>query len=383
MQTVLVVGAGLSGATVARQLAEQGYTVHVIDQRDHIGGNCYDRVNEHGIRVNQYGAHLFHTSSERVWTYVQRFSEWTPWKHQVIADVQGIFVPVPVNQETVRRLCDPTVTTEPLMKEWLAKQTAPYTTTPQNSEEVALSRVGPSLYRYLFQSYTMKQWAKYPSELDPSVLERIPVRTDDNPYYFSDPYQALPTNGYTAFFQALLDHPNITVQLNTPYTEDMRAAYAFLFYTGPIDLYYRSRNYPPLEYRSIRFETEHLPVDQYQENSVVNHPMLSVPYTRVVEYKHFLNQVAPGRTTIVKEYTTADGDPYYPVPTKANQERYQQYQEWAKEDEAQGVYFVGRLAHYKYYNMDAAIEAALNITDAFLATTPPTGSATQPTESAL
>ena len=209
MTTVLVVGAGLSGATVARQLAEQGYTVRVVDQRDHIGGNCYDFVNEQGIRVNQYGAHLFHTSSERVWAYVQRFSEWTPWKHQVIADVQGIIVPVPVNQETVRRLCDPTVTTEPLMKEWLAKQTAPYSpygATPQNSEEVALSRVGLTLYRHLFQSYTMKQWAKYPSELDPSVLERIPVRTDDNPYYFSDLYQALPTNGYTAFFEALLDH---------------------------------------------------------------------------------------------------------------------------------------------------------------------------------
>jgi UDP-galactopyranose mutase len=370
MQTVLVVGAGLSGATVARQLAEQGYTVRVVDQRDHIGGNCYDFVNEQGIRVNQYGAHLFHTSSERVWAYVQRFSEWTPWKHQVIADVQGIFVPVPVNQETVRRLCDPTVTTEPLMKEWLAKQTAPYVTTPQNSEEVALSRVGPLLYRHLFQSYTVKQWDKTPAELDPSVLGRIPVRTDNNPYYFSDPYQALPTNGYTAFFQALLDHPNITVQLNTPYTEDMRATYDFLFYTGPIDLYYRSRNHPPLEYRSIRFETEHLPIDQYQENSVVNHPTTSVPYTRIVEYKHFLNQVAPGRTTIVKEYTTADGDPYYPVPTKANQERYRRYQEWAKEDEAQGVYFVGRLAHYKYYNMDAAIEAALNITDAFLTRAP-------------
>ena len=356
----LVVGAGLSGATIARQLADAGHRVRVIEKRPHIAGNCYDEINEHGIRVSAYGAHLFHTSSERVWAYVQRFAEWIPWKHEVLGRIPGHpLFPIPVNRETINILCGTSLTTDEDTAAWLQAHTIPCEN-PITSEDVALSRVGPELYEAIFLSYTRKQWDKSPVDLDPSVLARIPVRTSAERGYFSDPYQALPAAGYTAFVAAMLDHPLITVDVNTPYGKDMNAEYTTVWYTGPIDQYFEG---PPLEYRSIRFETEHLDMDDYQGNSVVNDPSMAVPYTRIVEYKHFLNQHVPGKTTIVKEYTVATGDPYYPVPTKENQERYEAYRVRAEAEK--GVYFVGRLANYKYYNMDQAILAALEAYEDF------------------
>lgn len=363
---VLVVGAGLSGATIARQLADTGvHQIDVIEQRDHIAGNCYDYVNEAGILMNKYGAHLFHTNSERVWTFVQRFAEWVPWKHRVIGRIGDTYFPVPVNIDTVNILCGTDIRTEEEMRAWLGAATvAPAGDAAANSEEVALARVGPVLYEKIFKDYTYKQWAKWPAELAPSVLERIPVRTDWDPHYFSDRWQALPARGYTEMVQAMLDHPAIHVSLSKAYQPEMRDAYDCVFYTGPIDQYYASAGYPRLEYRSIRFEEETLPVDQFQPNSVVNYPSAAEPFTRIVEYKHFLNQPVHGRTTIVREYTTAEGDPYYPVPTAANQATYARYQALAAQEH--DVYFVGRLANYKYYNMDAAILAALDATDKFL-----------------
>ena len=359
-QMHLVVGAGLSGATVARQLAEAGHEVRVIDQRSHSAGNCYDEINEHGIRVSKYGAHIFHTSSERVWAFVNRFAEWTPWRHEVLGRIPGYpLFPIPVNRDTINTLCHTHLTTDEETAVWLQEHTIPCAH-PTTSEEVALSRVGPTLYELIFLSYTQKQWDKTPAELDPSVLARIPVRTSAERGYFSDPHQALPAEGYTAFVKNILAHPLITVHLSTPYTHDMRPHYETVWYTGPIDQYFEG---PPLEYRSIRFETEHLDMDDYQGNSVVNDPSMSVPYTRIVEYKHFLNQHVPGKTTIVKEYTEATGDPYYPVPTKENQARYEEYRKRAEAED--GVHFVGRLATYKYYNMDQAILAALEATEGF------------------
>jgi UDP-galactopyranose mutase len=363
---ILIVGAGISGATIARQLAEKGYTIHIIEQRNHIAGNCYDYVNDTGILMNKYGAHIFHTNSDRVWAFVNRFSEWTPWKHQVIGRIGDTYFPIPVNINTVNTLCGTNITTEAQMKEWLASvSTPPPSGSAQNSEEVALSRVGPELYNAIFKEYTFKQWAKWPAELAPSVLERIPVRTDWDPHYFSDKWQALPAKGYTAFVQQMLDHPNIRVDLGIDYTHNMRSGYDYVFYTGPIDQYYAAAGYPKLEYRSIRFEEETHDIDRFQPNSVVNYPSSAEPWTRIVEYKHFLNQDVSGKTTIVREYTMADGDPYYPVPTAANQDIYRQYQALAAEDEKKGVFFVGRLANYKYYNMDAAILAALEAVDNF------------------
>ena len=355
---VLVVGAGLSGCTIARTLAEAGVSVHIIERREHVAGNCYDEIDKNGIRVSKYGAHLFHTNSERVWAFVNRFSEWVPWYHKVIGRIEETHFPIPVNRTTVNTLCSADLQTEEDMKEWLEQNTIPCEN-PKNSEEVALQRVGPELYQKIFKEYTYKQWAKEPSELDRSVLERIPVRTDDQDGYFSDKYQALPKNGYTEFIKNMCDHPLISIEYNTPYHDRYRHLYECICYTGPIDLFYADRGYPSLEYRSIRFETEYLEIDQFQPNSVVNYPSATEPFTRIVEYKHFLNQDAPDRTTIVKEYTVGDGDPYYPVPTDRNKEVYEKYQLLAEKEEKKGVFFVGRLANYKYYNMDAAIENAL------------------------
>lgn len=364
---ILIVGAGLSGCTLAEQFAAAGHVVTILEKRDHIGGNCYDYRDENGILMNKYGAHLFHTNSTRVRDYVQRFSEWVPWKHTVIGRIRDTYFPIPVNINTVNTLCGTSIRTEEEMRTWLASHCVPLGPEgAKNSEEVALSRVGPLLYDAIFKDYTFKQWAKYPVELDASVLERIPVRPNFDPYYFSDDFQALPKEGYTAFIANMIRGPNITVHLNTEYTHDMRAIYDKVFYTGPIDQFYASAGYPPLEYRSIHFEIERLNVDQFQPASVVNYPSSAEPFTRIVEYKHFLNQAVPGRTTIVREYTTNKGDPYYPVPTKENQVAYQRYKELAAVET--DVFFVGRLANYKYYNMDAAILAALEAADLFLST---------------
>lgn len=364
MANILVVGAGISGATIARQLAEKGARVTVLEKRNHIAGNCYDYINPSGIRMNKYGPHLFHTNSERVWSYLQRFSEWTPWKHKVMGCINDEYFPIPINIDSVNILCKSDIQTEEHMKEWLSKHTIP-NTEPTNSEEVALARVGPYLYEKVFKGYTMKQWDKSPVDLNPSVLARIPVRTNWDPHYFSDKYQALPTKGYTAMVESMLYHPNITVQLEKDYSHDMRPLYDYVFYTGPIDAYYASAGYEKLEYRSLRFEEETLEIDSYQPLGQINYPSLEQSFTRIIEYKHFLNQDVSGVTTIVREYSTSEGEPYYPVPTEKNQAIYKQYQALAAEDEKNGVFFVGRLANYKYYNMDAAILAALEAVDLF------------------
>lgn len=358
-----MVGAGLSGCTIARTLAEKGVRVHIIERRDHLAGNCYDETNEHGIRVSRYGAHLFHTNSERVWEFVNRFAEWVPWYHKVIGRINETYFPIPVNRTTVNTLLGTALETEEDMKRWLQGHSIPCDD-PKNSEDVALQRVGPQLYELIFKHYTYKQWEKYPEELDRSVLERIPVRSDDQDGYFSDRYQALPKDGYTDFVKRMIDHPLITIELSMEYRSEFRSMYDAVCYTGPIDLFYADQGFPKLEYRSINFETQHLEIDQFQPNSVVNYPSPNEPYTRIVEYKHFLRQAVPNKTTIVKEYTVADGDPYYPVPTAKNKETYEKYKKFAEDDEKNGIFFVGRLANYKYYNMDAAIENALNAYDA-------------------
>jgi UDP-galactopyranose mutase len=360
---ILIVGAGISGATIGRVLAEHGHSITIIEKRDHIAGNCYDFVNEAGILMNKYGPHLFHTNSERVREFVERFSEWIPWKHKVQGTLDGKFFPIPVNIDTVNTLCGSNIISESEMKEWLTANTVPCTE-PKNSEDVALSRVGPDLYEKIFKAYTFKQWDKYPAELDPSVLARIPVRENWDPYYFSDKWQVLPAKGYTAMVASMLDHSGITVELSKDFVHSMKPEYDYVFYTGPIDAYFASAGYEKLEYRSIRFEEETLQIDQFQPLGQINHPSCDVPFTRIIEYKHFLHQDVPGRTTIVKEYTSAEGDPYYPVPTERNHALYKKYQDLALKEK--GVFFVGRLANYKYYNMDAAILAALEAVDNFI-----------------
>jgi len=361
-RTILVVGAGLSGATIAERCASTGANVQVIEKRSHIGGNVYDEVDlKTGIRISCYGAHLFHTNDEEVWNYVNRFGKWQRWDHTVVADISGIYVPIPVNCTTVNSLLGTAIQTEEEMRTWLSSQQV-LTPEPKNSEEVALARVGPTLYERLFRPYTVKQWGKEPSELEPSVLERIPIRANFDNRYFSDKFQALPKAGYTALVKNMLDHPNISVKLNCSWEKYLETRTDpnpdEVVFTGPIDSYFKDAGLPPLEYRSINFTWFRFPVEgYYQPNSVVNYPDPENPYTRSVEYKHFLHQKSDW-TILSKETTCDDGEPYYPVPTQKNRELFQAYAELA--NSAPNVHFVGRLASYKYYNMDQAIRAALD-----------------------
>jgi len=357
---ILIVGAGLSGATIAEHYARDGKQVLVIDKRNHLGGNVYDEIDKQtGIRVSKYGAHLFHTNDESVWNYVQQFGPWKRWDHTVIADVSGAYVPIPVNPITVNTVFNESIQTTTDMKEWLEKE-CPVIETPSNSEEVAIQRVGPRLYNLLFKNYTIKQWAKEPKELDASVLARIPVRETFDCRYFSDKFQALPTNGYTSIVESILKHPNITVQLNTAW-EDVKeesSKWSTIIFTGPIDQFFKDKGLPPLEYRSINFEWIRMKeAGYYQPNSVVNYPLATTPYTRCIEYKHFLHQ-ASDWTILSKETTCESGEPYYPVPTQSNQELYELYKQFANAQSR--VHFVGRLASYKYFNMDEAIKNAMD-----------------------
>lgn len=358
---ILIIGAGISGAVLAERYAALGKKVLIIEKRNHIAGNCYDYVDENGILVSKYGAHLFHTNEEMVWKYVNQFSEWYPWEHKVIARVDDKTVPIPVNITTVNELFDIDIQDEEEMKTWLEENRVDFEK-PSNGEEAVLNRVGNVLYEKMFKHYTKKQWDKYPAELDASVLERIPVRTNYDDRYFSDKYQALPKGGYTQLFKNILANPNIEILLDTDYftVKDEYEGYEKLFYTGPVDRFFEFKHSltESLEYRSINFVSETVDAEFFQENSVVNYPGTEVDFTRIIEYKHFGNQQSE-KTTVVKEFTIDKGEPYYPVPNPRNQEIYARYKQEA--EKLTDVYFVGRLANYKYFNMDQAFKNALDL----------------------
>lgn len=358
---IVIIGAGISGSVLAQHYAAAGRKVLMIEKRGHIAGNCYDYVDENGILVSKYGAHLFHTNSEVVWEYVNRFADWYPWEHKVLAKVDGKTVPIPVNITTVNELFGLALTTEAEMQRWLEQNREPIPA-PRDGREAVLSKVGHELYEKMFRHYTKKQWDKYPEELHASVLERIPVRTNFDARYFSDKYQALPVGGYTKLFENMLSHPNIEIMLDTDFFDikDEIDGYDKLFYTGPIDRYFEFKHslVEKLEYRSINFVSETVDAEYFQENSVINYPGMEVDFTRIIEYKHFGNQQS-ARTTIVREYTVDEGEPYYPVPNARNQAIYEKYRREA--DALTDVYFVGRLANYKYFNMDQAFANAIEL----------------------
>jgi len=364
---VCIVGAGLSGAVIAERYASQlQKRVVVIEKRDHIGGNCYDYIDEEtGIRVSKYGAHLFHTVNTRVWEYVKQFSEWTKYEHEVVGIVDGKHAPIPVNIETVNTLFGLNITSTKEMDDWLSQEQVKYDHPPRNSEEMALSRVGKRLYELIFRPYTIKQWNKEPRELGPEVTARIPVRNNHDKRYFGDPYQALPSNGYTKLFESLLCHPNIEVRLNTDYfkiRDNLQCSHTY--FTGPIDAYFAHMGYKKLEYRSLDFERKVVrnvgDRGTFQPKFVVNHPSATSNFTRIVEYKHLLNQTSE-HTILFIERSKDGGEPYYPVPNEENKALYRRYQELAANES--NVSFVGRLANYKYFNMDQAIINALEIFD--------------------
>ena len=352
----LIVGAGFAGSVLAERLARgQNKKVLLVDRRNHIGGNAYDCHNEHGILIHKYGPHIFHTNSWEIFSYLSRFTEWRQYQHRVKACVDGRLVPIPINLDTINELygfhLDPRG-----MKEYLAsvaEKCAAITT----SEDVVVSTVGRELYEKFFRNYTRKQWALDPSELDAQVTARVPVRFNRDDRYFTDTYQAMPARGFTHMFGNMLDHPNIKILLNTDYHEiQNEIRHDRLIFTGPVDEYFGYR-FGRLPYRCLEFkhETHHRPV--FQPAPVVNYPN-EHPYTRVTEFKYLTGQKHP-KTSIVYEFPTAEGDPYYPVPRPENAEVYRKYKELA--DAAEGVHFVGRLATYKYYNMDQVVAQALTL----------------------
>ena len=352
----LVVGAGFAGAVMAERLAaDGGKRVLVIDRRPHIAGNAYDMHDAAGLLIHQYGPHIFHTNSTEVYDYLSCFTDWRPYEHRVLAEVRGQQVPIPINRTTLNALFDAGLTDEANAAAFLATRAEPVAEV-RTSEDVVVSAVGEELYRLFFRGYTRKQWGLDPSELDKAVTARVPTRTNDDDRYFTDRHQAMPAGGFTAMFAAMLDHPNITVRLGTDFA-DVRDRISFdrLVYTGPIDEYFGHR-YGALPYRSLRFEHRTLPVEQHQAVAVVNYPDEAVPYTRITEYKHLTGQYGPA-TSITTEYPAAEGDPYYPIPRPENQALFKRYEALALAEP--GVVFVGRLATYRYYNMDQVVGQAL------------------------
>ncbi|WP_194973919.1 UDP-galactopyranose mutase [Aquiflexum lacus] len=354
MYDYLIVGAGLAGSVLAERLASiANKKVLLIDKRNHIGGNTFDYYNSDGILVHKYGPHIFHTNSKEVFDYLGKFTEWRPYEHHVLASVDGQLVPIPINQNTVNALYGLNLSGEQVQEFFDAK--ADKKDQILTSEDVVVNVVGKELYEKFFKHYTLKQWALDPSELDASVTARVPTRTNKDNRYFTDKFQAMPLRGYTKMFHNLLDHPNIHIMLNTDYKDVMdEINFKTLIYSGPIDAYF-DYCFGKLPYRSIDFKSQTIDSENYQAVGTVNYPM-SQAYTRITEFKHLTGQ-KHDKTSIVYEYPTADGDPYYPIPRKENTEIYNQYKTLA--DSEPNTFFTGRLGTYKYYNMDQVVAQSL------------------------
>jgi UDP-galactopyranose mutase len=356
MFDTVVVGAGFAGSVIAERLAnELDERVLVIDRRSHIGGNAYDHYNDDGILVHRYGPHIFHTNSPDVFTYLSRFTEWRQYEHRVLASVDGRLVPIPINLDTVNALYGLRLDSAG-MEAFLASRAEPVDHV-RTSEDVVVSRVGRELYQKFFRNYTRKQWGLDPSELDASVTARVPVRTNRDPRYFGDRYQAMPKYGYTRLFERMLTHPNIKILLKTAFADiDGEIDYRRLVYTGPIDEFFDHR-YGALPYRSLEFRHEIIDAEVAQPAPVVNYPNEHA-YTRVTEFKYLTGQ-RHHKTAVVYEIPGSDGDPYYPIPRAENDALYKRYKALAAE--VPNVHFVGRLATYKYYNMDQVVAQALAV----------------------
>lgn len=355
MKRFYVVGAGFSGSVMAECLAKAGNKVVLLETRSHIAGNAYDLYDSYGILIHRYGPHIFHTNSKQVFDYLSHFTEWRPYEHRVLSHVNGQLFPFPINQDTINQLYGLNLD-EDGVQAFLERVREPKSKI-ETSEDLVLNAVGRDLYEKFFLGYTRKQWGMEPSQLKAGVAARIPVRTNRDDLYFSDTYQAMPKDGYTKMFENMLDHPNIQVELGVDFFDIRdRIKAKHIIYTGPIDAYF-NYCYGKLPYRSLRFEHVHLADREwYQPVATVNYPEESVPYTRITEFKHMTGQEHPA-TSIVREYPQARGEPYYPVPSSQSEALYKRYKALAAKEK--NVTFLGRLAQYRYYNMDQVVAAAL------------------------
>jgi len=350
----LVVGAGFAGSVLAERIASQrGESVLIIDRRPHIGGNAYDCYDDAGILIHQYGPHIFHTNAQSIVDYLSQFTDWRFYEHRVLARVDGMLVPIPINLDTINRLYGLDLTSDQLEEFFAARREK--VEEVRSAEDVVVSTVGRELYEKFFRGYTRKQWGVDPSQLSKSVTARVPTRTNRDDRYFGDSFQHMPAGGYTRMFQRMLSHPRIKMMLQADFREIKRQIpFRRLIYTGPIDEFFDFR-LGRLPYRSLRFEHVTLDQEQFQPVAVVNYPQTEA-YTRITEYKHLTGQNHP-QTSLTYEYPTDVGDPYYPVPRGENEALYKRYEALAAQQP--DVWFVGRLATYRYYNMDQVVGQAL------------------------
>lgn len=351
---MLVVGAGFAGSVVARELAEAGFPVTLLERRAHVAGNAFDEFDDAGVQIHRYGPHIFHTNSDRIFDYLSRYTAWRPYEHRVLAEAGGRLLPIPINRTTINSLYGLDLDEDGVAR-FLESVRIPCEH-PRTSEEVVLNSVGRELCDLFFRGYTRKQWGLDLSELSAGVAARIPTRTSEDDRYFTDTHQAMPADGYTRLFDRLLEHPGIDLRLNVSYDPaKVPVDVVHTVYTGPIDAFFGYR-FGPLPYRSLKFEHEHLPATaRFQPVGTVNFPNRHA-FTRITEFRHLTGQLHSG-TSIVREYPCAEGDPYYPIPRPCNEALFQRYRRLAQA--CPDVTFVGRLAEYRYYNMDQVVGAAL------------------------
>ncbi|MBW1709235.1 MAG: UDP-galactopyranose mutase [Deltaproteobacteria bacterium] len=352
----MIIGAGFAGCVLAERIANQlDKKVLIVEKRDHAGGNSYDYYNEDGLLVHKYGPHYFRTNNRQVFNYLSEFTKWYYHQYKILAYVDGQFLPLPINLDTINNLYGLSLSSFEL-EEFFEKVRTPVDDI-KTSEDVVIDKVGRDLYEKFFRGYTRKQWGLDPSELDASVCARIPVRTNRDDRYFNDKYQAMPRYGYTKMFEKMTSHPNIHLLLKTDYKEIIdHISFKKMIYTGPIDEFF-DHKFGPLPYRSLRFDFETLDQEYFQPVSQVNYPN-DCDFTRIVEIKHATGQ-KHHKTTIVREYPAEKGDPYYPIPREQNRLLYEKYKQEA--DKLSDVYFIGRLAYYKYLNMDEVVALALEL----------------------
>ena len=362
-----IVGAGFSGAVVARELAEAGHLANVFDTRDHVAGNCYTARHETGVMVHTYGPHIFHTQHEHVWQYINRFGEMMPYRHKVKAISHDTMYSLPVNLKTINQFFDQDFDAQQA-EDFIQSKADTTITNPVSFEDQGLRFVGRELYDAFFAGYTAKQWGVDPKELPASILARLPVRFNDDDSYFNHPYQAIPKDGYTPIVTAILNHPSIKVHLSTRFDPSSHSEFGefdHVVWTGPIDAFFNFE-FGRLGYRTLDFVPE-ISDGDYQGHPVVNYCDIDVPFTRITEHKHFAPWEDHARTVVYREFSRICGEtdtPYYPIRLVKEKEQLLNYVQRARG--AKGVTFIGRLATYRYLDMDVTIHEALLASKAML-----------------